>query len=89
MQNGKCISVSAVTPAVTPEPEPKAKPKETKDTDEGEHHRGCGRGMVHSHSGNCVVVHRKMPAMAAPPGFGPYYRSYPFPGNSPAPSPQN
>jgi hypothetical protein len=89
MRDGKCISVSAVTPAAAPEPEPKAKPKESKDADEGEHHHGCARGMVRSHSGNCVVVHRKMPAMAAPPGMGQYYRNYQFPGGSPSPAPQN
>jgi hypothetical protein len=89
MQNGKCISVSAVTPASAPEPEPKARPKETKDADEGEHHHGCGPGMVRTHSGNCVVARRKMPAMAAPPGFGEYYRNYQFPGNSSSANPPN
>jgi hypothetical protein len=89
MRDGKCTSVSAVTPASAPEPEPKAKPRETKDADEGEHHHGCGRGMVRSHSGNCVVARRRMPAMAPPPGFGQYYRNYQFPGNSPSSIPQN
>jgi hypothetical protein len=89
MRDGKCASVSAVTPASAPEPEPKAKPKETKDADEGEHHRGCGRGMVRTHSGNCVVARRKMPAMAAPPGLTQYYRNYQFPGNAPSSTPQN
>src|ERR1700759_1354726 len=89
MRNGKCTSVSAVEPASTPEPEPKAKPKETKDADEGEHHHGCGRGMVRSHSGNCVVARRKMPAMAAPPGLSQYYQNYPFPGRSSSSNPPN
>jgi hypothetical protein len=89
MRDGKCISVSAVAPASTPEPEPKAKPKETKDADEGEHHRGCGQGMVRTHSGNCVVARRKMPAIAAPPGLSQYYRNYQFPGNAPSSIPQN
>jgi hypothetical protein len=89
MRDGKCISVSAVAPASTPEPEPKAKPKDTKDADEGEHHRGCGHGMVRTHSGNCVVARRKMPAMAAPPGLTQYYRNYQFPGSAPSSTPQN
>jgi hypothetical protein len=81
MRNGKCTAVPAVTPASAPEPEPKARPKETRDTDEGEHHRGCGHGMVRTHSGNCVVARRRMPAVAAPPGLTQYYRNYQFPGN--------
>lgn len=91
MRDGKCTAVSAVTPAPAPapEPEPKAKPKETKDADEGEHYHGCGRGMVRTHNGNCVVARRKMPAMAAPPGFSQYYRNYQFPGNNSAPNQQN
>jgi hypothetical protein len=87
MQNGKCTSVSAITPASAPDPEPKAKPQE-KDADEGEHHRGCGRGMVRSHSGNCVVARRRMPAMAAPHGFPQYYPNYQFPGHQQQ-TPQN
>jgi hypothetical protein len=78
LRDGKCISVSDVTPA--PEPEPKAKPKETRDTGEGERRPGCGRGMVRTHSGNCVVARRKIPGIAAPPGLGQYYRTYSFPG---------
>ena len=89
MRDGKCTSVSAVTPASAPEPEPKAKPKDTKDTDEGERHRGCGRGMVRSHSGNCVVARRRMPAIAAPPGLSQYYQNYPFPGHSLSSTPPN
>ena len=85
MRDGKCISVSAVTPA--PEPEPKAKPKETKDADEDERHRGCGHGMVRTHSGNCVIARPKMPAMPAPPGLNQYYRNYHFPGATPSPTP--
>jgi hypothetical protein len=88
MRNGKCTSVSSADPAAAPEPEPKAKPKE-KDADEGEHHRGCGRGMVRSRSGNCVVVHHKMPSMTAPPGLAQYYRNYQFPGSAPSQTPQN
>lgn len=88
MRDGKCISVSAVTPASPPEPEPKANPKETKDADDGEHHHGCGRGMVRTHSGNCVVARRRAPVVGAPPGLGQYYRSYQFPGNASA-NPQN
>ena len=89
MRDGKCTSVSAVTPASAPEPEPKAKPKETKDTDEGERHRGCGHGMVRSHSGNCVVARRRMPAIAAPPGLSHYYQNYPFLGHSLSSTPPN
>jgi hypothetical protein len=87
MRNGKCTSVSAITPASAPEPEPNAKPKETKDADEGEHHHGCGRGMVRSHNGNCAVARRKMPAVTAPPGLGQYYRTYQFPGNNASSNP--
>jgi hypothetical protein len=89
MRDGKCSSVSAVTPAATPEPEPRAKPKEAKDADEGEHHRGCGRGTVRTHNGDCVVARRKMPAIAAPPGLTQYYRNYQFPGSAPSQIPQN
>jgi hypothetical protein len=89
IRDGKCISLSAITPASAPGPEPKAKPKETKDADEGEHHRGCGRGMARTHSGNCVAVHRRMPAMAPPSGFPQYYRNYPFPGTSTSANPPN
>ncbi len=84
MRSGKCLSMSDITPVSAPEPEPKAKPK---DTDESEHHHGCSHGMVRTHSGNCVVARRKMPAMA-PPGLGQYYRNYQFPNNS-APNQQN
>jgi hypothetical protein len=89
MHNGKCTSVSAITPASAPESEPKARPKE--DADDGERHRGCGRGMVRARNGNCVVARRRMPAIPAPPGLGQYYRNYPFPGNNNAQSsnPQN
>jgi hypothetical protein len=45
--------------------------------------------MVRTHSGNCVVARRKMPAMAAPPGLTQYYRNYQFPGGAPSPTPQN
>jgi hypothetical protein len=45
--------------------------------------------MVRTHSGNCVVARRKMPAMAAPPGLSQYYRNYQFPGSAPSPTPQN
>ena len=87
MRDGKCTAVSAVTPAS--EPEPKAKPKETKDADDGEHHHGCGHGMVRTHNGNCVVARRKMPAITAPPGLTQYYRNYQFPGNGPPQTPPN
>jgi hypothetical protein len=87
MRNGKCTAVSAVTPASAPEPT--AKPKDSKDTDEGETHHGCGRGMVRTHNGNCVVARRKLPAIAAPPGLSQYYRNYQFPGNSSSATPQN
>jgi hypothetical protein len=89
MRDGKCMAVSAVAPSSAPEREPKAKPKETRDADEGEYHRGCGRGMVRTHNGNCVVARRKMPPIAAPPGFTEYYRNYQFPGNSSSANPQN
>ncbi len=88
MRDGKCISVSAVTPADTPEPEPKAKPKETKDADDGDHHHGCGRGMARTHNGNCVVARRKMPTIVPPPGLSQYYQNYQFPGR-PQQTPQN
>jgi hypothetical protein len=81
MRDGKCISVSAVTPA--PEPESKTKPKDSKEgAEDDEHHRGCGRGMVRTHSGGCVIARRRLPAIPAPPGFGQYYRTYQLPGNS-------
>jgi hypothetical protein len=83
MRDGKCLSVSAVAPAPEPESEPKVKPKESKDADEGEHPHGCGRGMVRTHSGNCVVARRRAPAIGAPLGLGQYYRNYQFPGNPP------
>jgi len=78
MRDGKCISVSAVAP----EPESKTKPKDSKEGDDDEHHRGCGRGTVRTHSGGCVIARRRLPAIPAPPGFGQYYRTYQFPGNS-------
>jgi hypothetical protein len=43
---------------------------------------------VRTHSGNCVVARRKMPAMAAPPGFPEYYQNYQFPNHQPQ-TPQN
>ena len=89
MREGKCTAVSAVAPASAPEPEPKAKPKETKNADEGEHYRGCGRGMVRTHSGNCVVARRKVPVIVAPPELTQYYRNYQFPGNSSTANPPN
>jgi hypothetical protein len=83
MRNGKCLSVSAAEPE--PAPAPKAKPKEVReDADEGEHHRGCGRGMVRAHSGDCVIARRRMPAIAPPPGLSQYYRTYEFPAHPPA-----
>jgi len=79
MRDGKCISLSAVTPA--PAPEPKAKPKLAKEeAEDDEPRRGCGRGMVRTRSGNCVIARRKMPDI--PRGYSQYYRHYRLPGSA-------
>ena len=82
LRDGKCLRTSATTPASEPEatgkvtpaaPVKEAKePAETKDSDDDDHRRHCGRGMVRNRAGECVSRRR------APRGLfaGQYFRLY-------------
>jgi hypothetical protein len=82
LQDGKCLTTSAITPdetaKVPPVKEAKKEPSETNDSDD-ERHR-CGRGMVHNRSGECVAARRRAPSGAALAKQ--YFRMYQgMPGN--------
>jgi hypothetical protein len=68
-REGKCVALSAVSPA--PEPEPKAKPAPAKETpkeatgDDDDHRPHCGRGMVRTKNG-CVAARHKLPTISPP-----------------------
>ena len=88
LRDGKCGATSTAEPSIEPErkSEPKSEnksdtkgrpaPKEARDThdnsDEGEHRRRCGRGMVMTRSG-CVPVHRSLNDL-----YRQYYRSFQY-----------
>ena len=95
-RDGKCVALTAVSPA--PQPEANSKPAKetpkatTDDEDDRRHH--CGRGMVHTRNG-CVAVRHRLPLISVPPGLGAlpglagpppnpgkYYRTYQNQGNS-------
>jgi hypothetical protein len=82
LKDGKCIAISA---AARPEPEAAGKPASPKesskgDSEEAEHHRHCGHGMVHLRLG-CVAALRKGPGLYgnAAASFRQYYRVYQVP----------
>jgi hypothetical protein len=73
LKDGQCLRTSATTPApepeqtgkvtpVTPTREVKKEPAETKDSDDDDHRRHCGRGMVHNRAGECVSARRRAPS---------------------------
>jgi hypothetical protein len=80
LKDGKCIA-AALTPAGEPEEAGKAAPakeasteSKDKNADDEEHHHRCGRGMVRTHSGECVAVRRRAPNGEA--AAREYYRMY-------------
>jgi hypothetical protein len=80
LKDGQCLKTSATTPAPEPESTGKVTPaaplqeakKEPADSDDDDHRRHCGRGMVRNRAGECVSRRR------APSGLfaGPYFRLY-------------
>jgi hypothetical protein len=65
-REGRCVAISAISP--NPEPEAKPKPAQSHEprerTEEPEHHRPCGRGMIRTQSGGCVAMHRREPGIS-------------------------
>jgi hypothetical protein len=90
-KDGKCVATSAKSDGVEPDTKagaasPKALNEEASDDDE--HRRPCGHGMIRTRSG-CAPSHRRHPGYAAPVGLGGYPgyydRLYKFPGYSAQP----
>jgi hypothetical protein len=77
LKDGRCLATSAITPAPEPEEtskttplkeankEPKGKETERDTDDEEDHRHQCGRGMVHTRSGECVAARRRAPGNAS------------------------
>jgi hypothetical protein len=87
LKDGKCVATSAATPepeATTKPASPRESPKE--ESEQAEHHRRCGHGMIHTRSG-CVAPHRRLPGIYgnAAASVRQYYRMYQVPGGSMAP----
>jgi len=79
LKSGRCLAIS--TTAAAPEPAA-TRPAPAKEADEeDEHHRRCGKGMVHTHAG-CVPARHRYPVGLGdiPSDLQRYYRNY-APGN--------
>jgi hypothetical protein len=98
-REGKCVALTAVSPASEPERASKPAKETAKPTaaDEDDHRPHCRRGMVRTRNG-CVAVRHSLPLIAAPPDLralgglaGPppnpskYYRTHQNQGSSPMP----
>ena len=81
MKDGKCGTTASAEPAT--EPEDRGRPaqrrhRETRDhSEEAEHRRHCGRGLVLTRVG-CVPAERRLNDI-----YHQYYRNYQFPGMAP------
>jgi hypothetical protein len=70
LKDGQCLKTSATTPAPGPDLTGKVTPaapvseakKEPADSDDDDHRRHCGRGMVHNRAGECVPARRRAPS---------------------------
>ena len=88
--NGRCVSGGADTASHRPSAEkPEAEKPELQSAEPSPRHKTCGRGMVRTRSGNCVVARARYPVRQF--AIEPYYsgtriyrdRGYPIPQRGP------
>jgi hypothetical protein len=92
-RDGRCVASSTGSPNPEPETKPVPSREPREGSEEPEHRRPCGRGMIRTHSG-CVVVHHRDPGtylrnppvvpvvpVVPPSELRQLYRDHQLPGN--------